>query len=341
MISYLLRRLGLALITIWAISVLCFITIQLPPGDFASTYVEHMMGAGTALGGGRSIVDTPEEKMMEDALRLEFGLDQPLVVQYAKWAWKLVRLDFGVSMYYTRPVRETISERLLMTVILAGTTAVFAWGLAIPIGIYTALRQHKWEDYTFTFIGFLGLAVPDFLLALVLMYVAYQYLDVSVGGLFSDDYAVAPWSIARVVDLFSHLWIAAVVVGTAGTAALIRVMRANLLDELNKPYVVTARAKGLQEWRIILKYPVRIALNPLVSTMGYLLPFLMSGSIVVSIVLSLPTEGPLLYTALLNEDFFVSATILFVLGTLTVVGTLISDIALGILDPRIRYVGSR
>ena len=279
--------------------------------------------------------------MIEDALRVEFGLDQPLVVQYAKWAWKFVRLDFGTSLAYRRPVREVISERLLMTVILASVTAMFAWSLAIPIGIYAALRQHKWEDYTFTFIGFIGLAVPDFLLALIMMYMAYQYLDLSIGGLFSDDYAVAPWSVGRVVDLMSHMWIAAVVVGTAGTAALIRVMRANLLDELHKPYVVTARAKGLREWKIILKYPVRIALNPLVSTMGYLLPYLMSGSIIVSIVLSLPTEGPLLYAALLSEDFFVSATVLFVLGFLTVIGTLISDIALGVLDPRIRYVGSR
>ena len=339
MIAYLLRRVGLAFITVWAISVLCFVTIQLPPGDFASTYVETMIASG--FGGSQAIVDTPQEKMIEDALRLEFGLDQSLFVQYAKWAWKLVRLDFGTSISYRRPVREVISERLLMTIILAGVTAVFAWSLAIPIGIYSALRQHRWEDYTFTFIGFLGLAVPDFLLALVLMYVGFQYLDLSIGGLFSDEYAVAPWSIARVVDLFSHLWIAALVVGTAGTAALIRVMRANLLDELNKPYVVTARAKGLREWRIILKYPVRIALNPLVSTMGYLLPFLMSGSIVVSIVMSLPTEGPLLYRSLLAEDYFVSATILFVLGFLTVIGTLLSDIALGILDPRIRYVGSR
>ena len=338
MIAYLLRRLILAFVTIWGISVVAFVTVQLPPGDFASTYVEEMLG-GSALGGGRSIVDTPQEKMIEDALRVEFGLDQPLVVQYAKWAWKFVRLDFGVSISYRRPVKEVVEERLLMTVILAGTTALFAWGLAIPIGIYTALRQHKWEDYTFTFIGFLGLAVPDFLLALLLMWASFRlFPNVSIGGLFSDNYAVAPWSVGRFVDLMAHLWIAAIVVGTAGTAALIRVMRANLLDELNKPYVVTARAKGMKEWRVVLKYPVRIALNPLVSTMGYLLPFLMSGSIIVSIVLSLPTEGPLLYSSLLVEDYFVSATILFVLGFLTVVGTLLSDIALALLDPRIRYV---
>ena len=332
MIGYLIRRFGLALISVWGISVVAFVVIQLPPGDFADTYVEEMLGAV-------SLVDTPESKRIEDALRREFGLNQPLVVQYARWAWKFVRLDFGVSISYQRPVKEVVEERLLMTIILAGTTALFAWTLAIPIGIYSALRQHKWEDYTFTFIGFIGLAVPDFLLALLMLWVGFRlFPDHSIGGLFSDEYAVAPWSLGRLMDLMSHLWIAAIVVGTAGTAALIRVMRANLLDELNKPYVVTARAKGLREWRIILKYPVRIALNPLVSTMGYLLPFLMSGSIIVSIVLSLPTEGPLLYQSLLVEDLFVSATILFVLGFLTVIGTLLSDIALAILDPRIKYV---
>jgi len=332
MIGYLIRRLGLSLITVWGISVVCFVVIQLPPGDFADIYVEEMLGA-------ESLVDTPTARNIEEALRREFGLNDPLIVQYSKWAWKFVRLDFGVSISYRRPVREIVEERLLMTVILAGTTALFAWSLAIPIGIYTALRQHKWEDYTFTFIGFLGLAVPDFLLALLLMWGSFRlFPNVSIGGLFSDDYAVAPWSVGRFVDLMAHLWIAAVVVGTAGTAALIRVMRANLLDELNKPYVITARAKGMREWKIVLKYPVRIALNPLVSTMGYLLPFLMSGSIIVSIVLSLPTEGPLLYNSLLVEDMFVTATILFVLGLLTVIGTLLSDIALALLDPRIRYI---
>ena len=331
MIGYLMRRLGLALITIWGISVVCFIVIQLPPGDFASTYVEEMLG-------NQSLVDTPEAKLIEDALRREFGLEDPLVLQYGRWVWKFVRLDFGVSIAYRRPVKEVVEERLLMTIILASTTALFAWTLSIPIGIYTALRQHKWEDYTFTFIGFLGLAVPDFLFALLLLWVGFRiFPDHSIGGLLSDEYAVAPWSVGRLVDLMSHLWIPAIVVGTSGTAALIRVMRANLLDELHKPYVITARAKGLREWKTVIKYPVRLALNPLVSTMGYLLPFLMSGSIIVSIVLSLPTEGPLLYNSLLVEDFFVSATILFVLGFLTVVGTLISDIALGILDPRIRY----
>ncbi len=199
------------------------------------------------------------------------------------------------------------------------------------------MRQHKIEDYAITFVGFMGLAVPDFLLALWLLWITFVYFpDHSIGGLFSPEYIEASWSWARVMDLVSHLWIAAFVVGTAGTAALIRVMRANLLDELHKPYVITARAKGLPEWKLVLKYPVRLALNPLVSTLGYLLPVLMSGSVIVSVVMSLPTEGPLLLRALLAEDLFVSATIVMLLGTLTVIGTLLSDILLGILDPRIR-----
>ena len=258
-------------------------------------------------------------------------------MQYVKWAVKLVQGDFGQSLEYQKPVSEIVSERLLMTIILAGTTALFSWALSIPIGIYSAVRQHSVEDYTITFIGFLGLAVPDFLLALWLLWVTFTYFpDHGIGGLFSPEYIEAPWSFGRLMDLMSHLWIAAFVVGTAGTAALIRVMRANLLDELNKPYVVTARAKGLPEWKLVLKYPVRMALNPLVSTLGYLLPVLMSGSVIVSVVLSLPTEGPLLLRALLAEDMFVSATIVLLLGTLTVIGTLLSDILLGFLDPRIR-----
>jgi peptide/nickel transport system permease protein len=242
-----------------------------------------------------------------------------------------------MSLIAAVPVKDLILERLLMTVILAGTTALFAWGISIPIGIYSAVRQHSIGDYTVTFIGFLGLAVPDFSLALWLLWMAFTYFpDHSIGGLFSPEYLEAPWSWARFWDLLSHLWIAAFVVGTAGTAALIRVMRANLLDELHKPYVVTARAKGMPEWKLILEYPVRLALNPLVSTLGYLLPVLMSGSIIVSVVLDLPTEGPLLLSSTIGEDMFVSAAIVLILGSLTVIGTLLSDILLGVLDPRIR-----
>ena len=328
---FMFRRALLALLTIWALSVIAFVIIQLPPGDYVDQYVLELVGGRQGVMGGAF------QDVIEENLRNQYGLDQPIFVQYLKWAGKVVRGDFGQSLEFQKPVREIVGERLLMTVILAGTTALFAWGLSIPIGIYSAIRQHKIEDYTVTFIGFVGLAVPDFLLALWLLWVSFRlFPDHSIGGLFSPEYIEAPWSIARVIDLLSHLWIAALVVGTAGTAALIRVMRANLLDELHKPYVITARAKGVPEWKLLIKYPVRLALNPLVSTLGYLLPFLMSGSIIVSVVLGLPTEGPLLLRALLAEDMFVSATIVMLLGALTVVGTLLSDILLGILDPRIR-----
>ena len=333
MLFFIVRRSLLAVLTVWALSVISFAVIQLPPGDFVDTYIQDIVGgSGTNTAGSPAVVEA-----IRDTLRVQFGLDKPVYVQYSKWLWKLLHGDFGQSLVSQKPVSEIIGERLLMTLILSGTTAIFAWGLSIPIGIYSAVRQHSIGDYTITFVGFLGLAVPDFLLALWLLWITFVYFpDLGVGGLFSPEYLEAPWSIARVKDLLAHLWIAAFVVGTAGTATLIRVMRANLLDELNKPYVVTARAKGMPDWKLILKYPVRLALNPLVSTLGYLLPVLMSGSVIVSVVLSLPTEGPPLLKALLAEDLFVSAAIVLLLGTLTVIGTLLSDILLGILDPRIR-----
>ena len=331
MFTFIVRRSLLAMLTIWVLSILSFLIIQLPPGDYVDHYVIQL------LQGGRADRASAVSEALEKNLRREMGLDRPQIVQYGKWIGKIVRGDFGMSLEFQKPVAEVIGERLLMTIILAGTTALFAWALSIPIGIYSAVRQHSIEDYTITFIGFLGLAVPDFLLALWLLWITFVYFpDLGVGGLFSPEYIEAPWSVERIKDLLAHLWIAAFVVGTAGTAALIRVMRANLLDELHRPYVVTARAKGLPEWKLILKYPVRLALNPLVSTLGYLLPVLMSGSVIVSVVLSLPTEGPLLLRALLAEDLFVSAAIVLLLGTLTVIGTLMSDILLGILDPRIR-----
>jgi peptide/nickel transport system permease protein len=333
LLTFITRRTLLGLLTIWALSVISWVIIQLPPGDFVDTYV-HDLVQGAGFGGTE---DSPAMVILEAGLREQHGLDKPTYVQYSMWVWRMAHGDLGQSLIFQKSVSEVISERLLMTVILAGTTALFAWGLSIPIGIYSAVRQHSVEDYTVTFIGFLGLAVPDFLLALWLLWIGLKFFPShEIGGLLSREYIEAPWSWGRVVDLLSHLWIAAFVVGTAGTAALIRVMRANLLDELHKPYVITARAKGLAEWRLILKYPVRLALNPLVSTMGYLLPVLMSGSVIVSVVLSLPTEGPLLLKALMAQDMFVGASIVLILGTLTVIGTLLSDILLGILDPRIR-----
>jgi peptide/nickel transport system permease protein len=325
MLAYILRRLFIAIGTVWLISVVSFAIIQLPPGDYVTSYIAQLMSTGTMV--------TQEEAAN---LRAQYGLDQPIYVQYVKWMWQVLQGNFGVSMEWKRPVTEVIGDRLLLTALLAFTAVIFTWILAIPIGIYSAVRQYSLGDYVVTCAGFIGLAVPNFLLALVIMYFAFAYFGASVGGLFSPEYIDAPWNWARVQDLLKHLWIPAIILSTAGTAQLIRILRANLLDELRKPYVVTARAKGLSELRAILKYPVRVALNPFISTVGYTLPFLVSGSIIVSIVLSLPTVGPLLLKALLAQDMFLAGTIVLLLGVMTVIGTLISDILLVWIDPRIR-----
>lgn len=325
MLGYILRRLLIAIGTVWVISVISFAIIQLPPGDYVTSYVAQLMATGTMV--------TQEEA---ENLRIQYGLDQPIYIQYLKWVWLILQGNFGVSMEWQRPVMEVIGDRLLLTALLALAAVLFTWVLAIPIGIYSAVRQYSLGDYFFTFVGFIGLAVPNFLLALVIMYLAFVYFDANIGGLFSTEYLDAPWSWARVWDLIKHLWLPAIILGTAGTAQLIRIMRANLLDELRKPYVVTARAKGLTELKVILRYPVQVALNPFISTVGYTLPYLVSGSIIVSIVLSLPTVGPLLWKALIAQDMFLAGTIVLLLGIMTVIGTLISDILLAWLDPRIR-----
>jgi len=325
MLAYILRRLLIAVGTVWVISVVSFVIIQLPPGDYVTSYIAQLMSTGSMV--------TQEEA---ENLRAQYGLDRPVYVQYAKWMWLVLHGNFGVSMEWKRPVTEVIGDRLMLTALLAFTAVIFTWILAIPIGIYSAVRQYSVGDYVFTCMGFIGLAIPNFLLALVIMYLAFAYFGASVGGLFSTEYMDAPWSWARVQDLLKHLWLPAIILSTAGTAHLIRILRANLLDELRKPYVVTARAKGLSELRAILKYPVRVALNPFISTIGYTLPYLVSGSIIVSIVLSLPTVGPLLLKALLAQDMFLAGTIVLLLGVMTVIGTLISDILLVWIDPRIR-----
>ena len=276
-------------------------------------------------------------------LRSYLGLDEPMYVRYGMWIWNIAHGDLGRSiatwgetLNSQKPVKEVIGDRLYLTVVLTGFTILVTWTFAIPVGIYSAVRQHSIGDYTFTFLGFTGLAVPDFLLGLVLMYLAFAYFDQSVGGLFSAKYINAPWTYSKVIDLINHLWIPAIVLGTSGTAGLIRVMRNNLLDELSKPYVVTGMAKGIKRSRLILKYPVRVAVNPLISTVGYLLPSLVGGSVIVSVVLSLPTLGPVLLDAILIEDTQLAGFIVLMLGVLTVVGTLISDILLAIVDPRIK-----
>ena len=325
MIGFILRRLGLALLTMWAISVLSFTIIQLPPGDFVDAYISRLSSMG-------SQVSMAEAQ----SLRQLYGLDQPYVVQYGKWLGRIVRGDFGVSMEWQRPVTEVIGDRLWMTVIVSIAALLLTWGLALPIGIYSAVRQYSVGDYFFTLLGFIGLAVPNFLLALIILYLSFRWFGTNVGGLFSAEYEIAPWSLAKVWDLMVHLPLPAFILALAGTAQLIRIMRANLLDELRKPYVITARAKGLTEMRVILKYPVRAALNPFASTLAYIFPYLVSGSIIVSLVLSLPTVGPVLLKALIAQDIYLAGAIVLLLGLLTVVGTFISDLALMWIDPRIR-----
>ncbi len=325
MAAYLARRLLLALVTIWAISVVTFVIIQLPPGDFVDAYIANLSASG-------SMVSAQEAQ----ALRQLYGRDQPIWVQYLKWAGRVVRGDFGMSMEWGRPVTEVLGDRLWLTVLISLLAILVTWGLALPIGIYSAVRQYSIADYLFTLVGFIGIAVPSFLLALIIMYFGFTLFNANIGGLFSKEFELAPWSWAKVWDMLGHLPIPVLILALAGTAQLIRVMRANLLDELRKPYVVTARARGLPERRVILKYPVRAALNPFASTIGYLFPFVVSGSIVISLVMSLPTVGPLLLRALVAQDMFLAGTIILLLGVLTVLGTLISDLVLMWIDPRVR-----
>jgi peptide/nickel transport system permease protein len=328
-LAYLGRRLLLAVLTVWAVSVLSFVVIQLPPGDYISSYIAQMSASG-------SFVSAQEA----EALRQQYGLDKPVWVQYLRWMNLVVRGNFGMALEWGRPVSEVIGDRLWLTMAVSIAAIILTWVLALPIGIYSAVRQYSVGDYVGTFVGFIGLAVPNFLLALVLLYLGFTMFNAHIGGLFSPELQDAPWSMARVWDLLKHLPIPALILGLAGTAQQIRIMRANLLDELRKPYVVTARSKGLTEIDLILKYPVRLALNPFASTIGYTLPYIVSGSIIVSLVLGLPTVGPLLLRALIAQDMFLAGTIVLLLGVMTVIGTLISDIVLVWVDPRIRLEDS-
>ena len=328
MMAYLVRRVLYAVLALWAVSVLSFFIIQLPAGDYVSAYIASLEAMG-------------EGGLSSDAagtIRETYGIDRPLPVQYFKWITRILfDFDFGISFQSTAPVSEIIGPRLLLTVVLALATVVFTWIIAIPIGIISAVKQYSVLDYVVTFLGFLGLAVPDFLLALVLLYIAFAWFDFSVGGLFSPEFVNAPWTLARIWDLGLHMIIPMIVLGTSGTAATIRIVRANLLDELRKPYVVAARAKGVPEWKLILKYPVRIAMNPVISLTAYILPFLISGSIIVSVVLALPTMGPVLLQSLLAQDMYLAGSIILLVGAMTVIGTLLSDILLVWADPRVRF----
>jgi peptide/nickel transport system permease protein len=315
------------LFTVWVITLISFAIIQLPPGDFVTNLVNQMISAG-----GRELAP---EYMAQ--LREQYGLDQPVYIQYYKWLRNIItRGNFGWSFTYRRDAVELITERLPMTFALSFGSFILVWVIALPIGIYSAVRQYSIGDYVFTFLGFIGLAVPSFLLALICLFISQRYFGQAMIGLFSQEYADAPWSWAKLLDMLKHLWIPVILIGLGGTAGLIRTMRANLLDELNKPYVETARAKGLPELKLLLKYPVRHALNPFVSTIGWTLPGLVAGEVIVAIVLNLPTSGPVYFTALQRQDLYVAAGFMLLLSVLTVIGTFVSDVLLAVLDPRIR-----
>ena len=325
MTRYIAQRLLLLPFLLLVYSFVIFVIIQAPPGDFLTTYVATLSASGTSISGEQI-----------QALRHTYGLDQPFIVQYLYWLRELLHGNLGLSLEYQRPNLDLIREQLGLTVALALMSFVLTWLIAVPAGIYSATHQRSVLDHIFTVINYVGIATPNFMLALILMWVAFAYFGISVTGLFSPEFADAPWSVARVIDLLEHIWLPALVLGIAGTARLTRIMRANLLDELNKPYVMTARAKGLREWRLVLRYPVRLAFNPLVSTIGWYLPALFSGSLIVATVMNLPNIGPLLLRALVNQDMYLAGAILLIYSFLTIVGTLLSDVLLALIDPRIR-----
>ena len=326
MLNFLLRRLLWMIPSFIAVSVVAFTIIQLPPGDFVTSYAADLATSGSP---------ASAEQLQE--LRIRYGLDQPLPVQYLRWIGNALHGDLGVSFEYRAPVADLIWNRLGMTALVAFCTLLFVWVIAFPVGVFSAVRQYSLGDYLITFLCFLGMATPNFLLALFVMYVSVVFLGYSVGGLFSPEFVHAPWSIERLVDLLQHLWLPVVVLGVAGIAALVRIMRANLLDELGKPYVETARAKGLAEIALTLRYPTRVALNPFVSTVGWVLPVLVSGEVIVSSVMSLPTAGPVLIQALKTQDMYLGGALIMFQCILVLVGTLLSDLLLVWLDPRIRY----
>lgn len=326
---YMIRRVALLIPLLILISILSFVIIQLPPGDFLSVHVMNLKSAG---------YDIQEAEIQK--LKVMYGLDKPVYIQYFIWIGNIVlKGDFGRSFQYDKPVSGLIAERLPLTVAISLATIIFIWSVSIPIGIYSATHQYTVFDYFWTFVGFIGIAIPNFLLALILMWIAFSKFGISAIGIFSPEYQNSPWTIAKIFDLLKHIWVPVALIGASGTAGLIRIMRGTLLDELKKQYVVTARSKGLSERRLLLKYPVRVSINPIISTIGWMLPGIVSGETLVSTVLNIPTMGPLMLTALLNQDMYLAGSILMILSVLTVIGTLLSDILLVCVDPRIRYEG--
>lgn len=316
--------------TLVLISIVSFGIIQLPPGDYLTAWAAQLEETG----------ESASEAQLA-SLRKRYGLDQPIYVQYWKWITGVVVGDFGQSFALNKPVSSLIWDRLGLTMGITLLTIILTWLIAVPIGIYSAVRQYTFFDYFFTFISFTGMATPGFLLALVVMYFAYAQFGISVGGLFSDEFIGQPWSWGKFVDFLQHVWIPVVVLAATSTGGMVRSLRANLLDQLDMPYVVTARAKGLAAWRLVLKYPVRIALNPIISGIGGMLPYLISGSAIVAIVLSLPTTGPLMLNALMDQDMYLAGSFIMMLSFLSLIGTLLSDILLAWADPRIRFEGKQ
>lgn len=328
MLGFLIRRTLTMCVTLAVISVLVFIIIQLPPGDYLTTYIEELKAQGEAV--------DPKKIAF---LREQYGLDQPLYVQYFTWVTGLLQGDLGYSFEHNLPVADVVGDRMFLSMVLNIVTVIFVYLVSFPIGLYSATHQYSWSDHGITFLGLLGLATPNFLLALVLLYLGNVWFGTSIGGLMDPQYIDQPWSWGKAASVLEHLWVPVVVIGTAGTAGMIRRLRANLLDELERQYVETGRAKGLPERRLLLKYPLRMALNPFIADIGSLLPQIVSGSVIVSAVMSLPTTGPMLLEALQSQDMFLAGSFLMFLAVLTVVGMFLSDILLAWLDPRIRLEG--
>ncbi|RIK42345.1 MAG: ABC transporter permease [Chloroflexi bacterium] len=325
MLLFIARRILLMIPTLLVVTLISFAIIEAPPGDYLDAYVDNLISS-------QQHVDPAEIA----TLRERYGLDAPWYVRYVRWMSGVLRGDLGRSLEWNQPVSKLIGSRLPWSLSISLASFLFSYALAIPIGLYSATHKYSWGDYLFTFIGFIGLAVPNFLLALIILWLYFKGTGKVAVGLFSEEYQMAPWSFAKFLDLLQHIWLPALIVGISGTAGLIRVVRANLLDELGKPYVMVARSKGLSETKVLYKYPFRIAMNPVASTIGWALPALVNGELLASLVLGLPTIAPLFVGALISQDMFLAGSIVLILSVLTVIGTLLSDVILAWLDPRIR-----